>query len=74
MLTEKELGARLRACRVARGISQEGLAALMDSNQGLVSSLENGTHYPKLETLFRFCEAVGVPASAILGETEGSTP
>ena len=69
MLTEKELGARLRACRAARGISQEGLAAMMGTHQGLISSLETGTHYPKLEILFRFCEAVGVPASTILAES-----
>lgn len=47
--TRKEWGERLRVARIARGITQTELAALVPCSRGTVSNWERGTIAPTLE-------------------------
>lgn len=47
MLTEKELGERLKNIREVRRISQFRLGEMVECGQGHIGKLEKGEHYPK---------------------------
>ena len=51
MLTEKELGERLKNIREVRRVSQFRLGEMVECGQGHIGKLEKGEHYPKLPTL-----------------------
>lgn len=53
------LVARLRACRVEKGLSQRELARLMGVGHGHLSRIETGDVDPKLSTLRRMAHALG---------------
>lgn len=69
MLTEKELGERLRNIRKIKNISQYRMAELMDCDCSSIGRLESGKNYPLMGTLYKYSEAVGVPVSDILAES-----
>ena len=46
MLTEKELGERLKNIREVRRISQFRLGEMVECGQGHIGKLEKGEHYP----------------------------
>lgn len=71
MLTEKELGERLKNVREVRRISQFRLGEMVECGQGHIGKLEKGEHYPKLPTLYKISEALGVTVGTLLGETGG---
>jgi transcriptional regulator with XRE-family HTH domain len=48
MLTEKELGERLKNIREVRRISQFRLADMMGTEQSTIAKIEKGAGYPKL--------------------------
>jgi transcriptional regulator with XRE-family HTH domain len=52
----------LCARRTALGLSQAELARLMGTTQSAVSDLENGRCAPRIETLARWAEALGLRA------------
>jgi transcriptional regulator with XRE-family HTH domain len=51
---------RLRKIREIRGWKQASVAAAMHTTQQSYSSLEQGTGYPKIDTLKRFCDVMNV--------------
>lgn len=55
-----ELGARLRAERETRGLTQAELAERMGTTQPTVARLEAGGVTPSLDTLHRAAEALGL--------------
>jgi transcriptional regulator with XRE-family HTH domain len=59
-------GRNLRAARVGAGLSQERLSALSSLHRTEISLLERGERDPKLSTILRLAEALGVPATALL--------
>lgn len=66
---QRELFARnLRAARVAAGLSQERLSARARLHRTEISLLERGERDPKLSTVFRLAEALGVTAAALLAD------
>lgn len=69
MLTEKELGERLKNIREVRRISQFRLGEMVECGQGHIGKLEKGEHYPKLPTLYRISEALNISVSDILAES-----
>lgn len=71
MLTEKELGDRLKNVRKMRNISQFRMADMMGTEQSFIAKLEKGASYPKVSTLYRYAECVGLTLSDILA---GSPP
>ncbi len=50
-----ELGAKVRALREARGLSQAELARRMGTTQSVIARLELGGAEPRLDTLRRVC-------------------
>ena len=56
---EFALAAALIDARAKAGLSQEDLAARMQTSQQIVSRLEGGASNPSLKTLRRFAEATG---------------
>jgi DNA-binding helix-turn-helix protein len=69
MLTEKELGERLKNVRKMRNISQFRMADMMGTEQSFIAKLEKGASYPKVSTLYRYAECVGLTLSDILAES-----
>ena len=65
------LGARIRAEREARGLSQEQLALTAGFDRSFLSDLESGRHSCMVDRVFDLAEALGVDASSLL---DGSHP
>ena len=68
---EAGLGARLRALREARGLSQERLAARAEVSTATVRRTELGHYEPTLSSLRAIARALGVSLSELI-EAEGS--
>ena len=73
MLTEKELGERLKNVRKMRNISQFRMADMMGTEQSFIAKLEKGASYPKVSTLYRYAECVGFTLSDILAQSLGTS-
>ena len=72
MITELELGHRIRDLRKKKGVSQLDFSADVGTTQATVAWWESGKGYPKLESIGRMAEAFGVPVSTLL--LEGGAP
>lgn len=72
MITEMELGHRIRDLRKKKGLSQLSFAADINAPQSTVAWWETGRCYPKMESLGRLERVFGVPVSALL--LESGTP
>lgn len=53
------LARNVRRLRLARGLSQEALAADAGLHQGLISEIENEVSNPELDTIGRLATALG---------------
>ncbi len=62
------LGARLRALRLAAGLTQAELARRTGIHRPNIARVEAGRHTPSLETLARIAKAIGVPTTRVLSE------
>ncbi|MEY4349805.1 MAG: hypothetical protein RL719_1102 [Actinomycetota bacterium] len=78
--TEIPIGGRLRATRVARGLTLGQVAAAAGLTEGFVSKLERDQVSPSVASLVAVCEALGLkvgelfdpPASAIVRAGDGA--
>lgn len=61
------VGARVRALRVERDLSQHELAALMDVQWTMIGHIEAGTKNINLEMLHALTLALGVPPRELFG-------
>jgi transcriptional regulator with XRE-family HTH domain len=59
-------GARVRALRTARGLSQEQLAERADMHWTYVSGVERGVRNPGLNSIGRIARALGVAPDELL--------
>ena len=59
---------RLRKIREIRGWKQASVAQSMHTTQQSYSSLEQGTGFPKIETLKRFCDVMDVSLHFLMAE------
>jgi transcriptional regulator with XRE-family HTH domain len=60
------IGRRLRAIRLARGLTQEAVAALLDRSVETISNLERGQSLPSLESLATLADRLGVELPELL--------
>lgn len=60
------IGARIKATREAKGMTQEDFAAALDLSRNHVSVIERGAKAPKLETFVAIANALGVSADTLL--------
>jgi DNA-binding XRE family transcriptional regulator len=63
----QSLGERLRARRLALGVTQEQLASRSGLTQEMISHLERGRHQPRFATLDRYARGLGLPVAGLLG-------
>jgi len=63
-----KLGAKLRALRLAAGLTQAELARRTGIHRPNIARVEAGRHTPSLETLARLAHAIGVPTTRVLAE------
>ena len=78
-MTEREsdgvvFGRRLRELRVARGLTQQQLAAMIESNHPFISNMERGLTLPGLAMLVRLAGALDcriVDLVKVLDESRG---
>jgi transcriptional regulator with XRE-family HTH domain len=63
-------GQRIRAARLAAGLSQVDLAARLDppGRQCEISTWESGGYEPSLATLRRLAKGIGCPVAELVGE------
>ena len=66
-----EIGARIQALRVARGITQERLAEAVGVTVQTVSRWENGVTLPDIALLPRLADYFDTTADDLLGMTRG---
>lgn len=62
----KAIGARIKAARKAKKLTQEDLAAIIDLSTTHISVIERGVKAPKLETFVSIANALEVSADALL--------
>ena len=65
------LGERVNALRVALGLSQEDFAGRVGLDRTYVSGIERGLRNPTLLVLLRLAQALEVPVTGLLEETQG---
>lgn len=69
-----QVGQRLRALRVDRGLSLSELARRSGVGKGTLSELETGQRNPTLDTLFALTSALRLPLSAALPTGPAAPP
>lgn len=60
------IGARIKATREAKGLTQEDLAAALDLSRNHISVIERGVKAPKLDTFVAIANELGVSADVLL--------
>jgi transcriptional regulator with XRE-family HTH domain len=63
-------GDALRELRAEHGMSQEAVALEAGLNRGYYSGVERGVRNVSLANIVKIADALGVPASAVLGRAE----
>jgi transcriptional regulator with XRE-family HTH domain len=64
---EQEMGLRLKALRQAAGLTQEGLARMLDVTLGAVHNWERGKRTFKGDRAVQLCEALGCTLDQLYG-------
>ncbi|MBR0303906.1 MAG: helix-turn-helix transcriptional regulator [Clostridia bacterium] len=62
----KALGARIRAARRARGMTQERLGELCGISTAHMGHIERGTRIPSLDTFYKIASSLAVTADELL--------
>lgn len=68
-----DYGARIRAAREARGLTQFDLGVMIGRRDGDISRWERGTLAPKIGTLVNISRALGVPLDYLAGISDEMT-
>lgn len=63
-------GEVLRELRVAKGLTQEGLALDADTERSHISALERAEKGPSLGTVFRLAQALGISPGEFINQVE----
>lgn len=66
MTARQQFGKRLRAIRTERGISQEGLADLIDGHRNFLGRIERGEVNLTFDYLIRIAKALKVKPAMLL--------
>lgn len=61
----KSLGAKIKEIRTAKGITQEELAALIDSDRSYIGAIEQGRKSPSIYCLFVISNVLNIRLSEI---------
>jgi transcriptional regulator with XRE-family HTH domain len=66
----KAFGAAVRALRKERGIAQESLASLADTERSHMGKVERGEHMPTLALIFKIAGAFECSTAVVMAEME----
>jgi transcriptional regulator with XRE-family HTH domain len=69
-IEEKIIGQRIKECRNAAGLSQKGLADLIDVTPSAVNQYEKGEKVPSTETLLKLAKTLGATTDYLLGASK----
>ena len=58
---KRQIGRQIAKARLARGLTQEGLAERTGRSVEAISNLERGKSFPSLDTLQSLSDRLGVP-------------
>lgn len=72
VLSMKQIGARLRALRKARDMTQVELAKILGTQQTAISQVEIGNRGLTIQQVVKLARALRVSTDAILGPSDGS--
>ncbi len=64
----KVFGARVRAIRIRRGLSQEDLAAIAKIDRTYIGGIERGERNAGIKNVWRIADALCVPAAELFLE------
>jgi transcriptional regulator with XRE-family HTH domain len=64
------LGEKLKAIRLEKGISSVQLEALSGVDQSTISRIENNLRSPTIETLLKICEALEISIIDLIGNQD----
>ncbi len=67
------IGNNIKRLRLAKGLTQEGLAALLNVSAAAISKWEARNTYPDITTLFPLAQILGVSIDELLGYDEAAT-
>jgi transcriptional regulator with XRE-family HTH domain len=67
-----QIGERIRAERLSRGVSLRSLARAVGLSPSLISQIETGKCQPSVSTLYAITNALGVSVADVFGEAEVS--
>lgn len=70
MLNSVIVGEIIQRYREKKGISQEALSGLADIGRTHLSAIERGVRKPTLETFYKICQGLDVPASKVMNDIE----
>lgn len=62
---KKQFGRRLQQLRVAKGVTQEELAARVELTVESISNMERGIHGPSFDNLEKITLALNIPAKSL---------
>ncbi|WP_312846078.1 XRE family transcriptional regulator [Variovorax sp. MHTC-1] len=68
-----EVGAQVRALRLAAGVSAGKVAAASGISASMLSRIERGLVSPSVDTLYRIARGLNVPISRFFGDQPGRT-
>ena len=73
MVDYADIGKRIRACRLARGMTQEQLAMLLGVSRQAISKWESEKAYPEMDKLLMLCDMFGVTLDdLVMGDVRAS--
>src|SRR6476661_8517040 len=69
-MSETRLGERVKAARLAQGMTMAELATVCGLTKGFISQMESGASSPSLKTLRKIGAALKVPVSSLLDRAD----
>ncbi len=64
-----QIGAKIKALRLKKGLTQEELGERTDLTKGYISQLERDLNSPSIETLFNILEVLGSTPKEFFDDT-----
>ena len=69
-LDRYSVGNVVRRRRKAKGLTQDVLSSLADIQRSHLADIERGVKLPRLDTLFRLCDVLGISPHVFISEVE----
>ncbi|MEV7857187.1 helix-turn-helix transcriptional regulator [Streptomyces sp. NPDC088183] len=74
LVRRRAVGDRIRAARLAAGLTQQGIAERTGMDRATYNRIEQGHSSPLLDSLFLIADAIGVPLADLVREEAQGAP